>query len=72
VETVGIFTLSLRLVRKLLPFLLDIIDKLTALQGGLIGQLIALFLIWKFAPLLADFIGWALEIFIKLLEKFEG
>ena len=71
-ETVGVFTMTLRLIRRLLPFLLEILEKLTALSGGLIGQIIALFLIYKLAPVLANVIDWGINIFMKLLVKFEG
>lgn len=71
-ETVGVFTMTLQLIRRLLPFLLEILEKLTALSGGLIGQIIALFLIYKLAPVLANVIDWGINIFMKLLVKFEG
>lgn len=71
-ETVGVFTMTLQLIRRLLPFLLEILEKLTALSGGLIGQIIALFLIYKLAPVLANVIEWGINIFMKLLVKFEG
>ena len=69
---VGIFTLSLRLIRKLLPFAMELLEKVTTLSSGLLGQVIALFLIYKLAPIIIDVIYVAMLWFTKLLDIFKG
>lgn len=71
-EQVGIFTMLYRLIKWLLPFLLEILEKVTAYSNGLLGQIIALFLIYKLCPVIANVIDVGANIFIKLLKKFEG
>lgn len=69
---VGIFTLSLRLIRKLLPFAMELLEKVTTLSSGLLGQVIVLFLIYKLAPIIVDVIYVAMLWFTKLLDIFKG
>ena len=70
-ETVGILTMCLWLARKALEFLPKIFDVLMSFSGGLISQLLVIFICVKIVPLFAVLFEKIVRAFIWLMHKFE-
>lgn len=70
-ETVGLCTMSLWALRKLLSFLPTVFNYLMTFSGGLISQVIVIFFMVKILPILADLFEKAVKAFIWFMHKFE-
>lgn len=70
-QTVGLFTMALWAVRKVVSFLPSIFDVLTNLSGGLISQLLVIFFCIKILPLFVELFVKGVQAFVWFLHKFE-
>ena len=70
-ETVGLCTMSLWALRKILSFVPDVFDLLMSFSGGLISQFLIIFFIMKIVPIFAVLFEKAVKAFIWLMHKFE-
>ena len=70
-ETVGLCTMSLWALRKILSFVPDVFDLLMSFSGGLISQFLIIFFIMKIVPIFAVLFEKAIKEFIWLMHKFE-
>lgn len=70
-QTVGLCTMSLWLVRKILDILPRIAEYLMSFSGGLASQLILIFICVKVVPIFAELFEKAVKAFIWFLHKFE-
>ena len=70
-QTVGLFTIALWAVRKVISFLPKIFEILTTFSGGLISQLLVLFFCIKILPLFVELFVKGVQAFVWLLHKFE-
>lgn len=70
-ETVGLFTMSLWALRKILSFLPNIYNFLISFSGGLMSQVIVIFLIVKIVPIFAVVLEKVARLFVWLMHKFE-
>lgn len=70
-ETVGLCTMSLWALRKILSFVPDVFDLLMSFSGGLISQFLIIFFIMKIVPIFAVLFEKTIKAFIWLMHKFE-
>ena len=67
----GVLTMTLQLARRLIDFLPKILEFLSTFQGGLLGELLVLFLVARFLPPLIDVIFKIFDWVGGLMKHFE-
>ena len=70
-EQVGIFTMSLQLVRSALKLLPKIMQVLTRFNTGLLSQILSLLFIWLVVPAMITIFEKILRVCAWLMHKFE-
>lgn len=70
-ETVGLCTMSLWALRKMLSLVPNVFEFLMSFSGGLISQFLIIIFIVKIVPLFAVLFEKAIKAFIWLMHKFE-